>query len=75
VGYYSVGGREKINVIDRLGGKKTVTDKVSGQCFSGYELDTRPVMIPEYYQIMFDSCYASEFFSQYKKFSSAASEV
>jgi hypothetical protein len=74
-GTYSVGGKEKVSTIKTEDKPTVLIDAVDLKEYTGFPLDTRPVMIPEFHDIMFDSVYASEFMSQFKKFGCSRSDV
>lgn len=74
-GFYCLGGREKISKNDDLNDIITLVDKHDDKAYSGFEMTSRPVMIPEFYDILLCSIYATEFMNKFKKFSSEKSDI
>jgi hypothetical protein len=74
-GYYSVGGREKVQECDVSKDVDCVIDDITGRKYYGNKLGTRPVMIPEFHDIMFDSVLLSPIMRYFKAYGADVSEV
>lgn len=65
-GYYSVGGREKVNDTSLFSDPNYVSPFTVEGFGDLDEINTRPVMIPETHDILFDSVYFSQFSKVFK---------
>lgn len=74
-GYYGVGGREKIQQVDVSKDDDVIIDDITGETHVGTLLGTRPVMIPEFHDIMFDSVLLTPIMKHFKAYGAESSEV